>query len=219
MTRTDLGFLTRRSPRPEAHSPTQQRPAGTGTIPSSTGVAPRPGEARASLVLRRPADEPTDSPGNAPQALSAAPPPPRLAPIPIAQDNRALTDAAPVIRLAVITSGIGSLRIGHADAAVWETTDLAGAPVDGDPRAPSFGNRPLIERDGTDLLISLRHIRTLRRLIVAGTDSTIRTIAGVTITNPGTAVTTISVIDGQIELRREPATTDLQTTFNIGVVA
>jgi hypothetical protein len=157
-----------------------------------------------------------------PDPTAATPPavePPRrrLDPVPTVSENATLTSTAPTIRLHAITSGVGSLRI-TADTAAWETTDLATGEIGDAMPVPRLGNRPVLERSGRHLIVSLRHIRTLRRLIVRGMDTTVVTRSGLTVLNPGAAVTAISVIDGQIEIRREPDTHDLVHTYRIGTL-
>jgi hypothetical protein len=81
-----------------------------------------------------------------------------------------LGEAEPVLRLNARQSAVGSLIVSGADVAVWEdesrvtgsataTGDTAGSPV------RTRGNRPLVGFDAADAIVSLRHVRELRRAI------------------------------------------------------
>jgi len=75
-----------------------------------------------------------------------------------------------VLRLNPLESAVGTLVVSGSTAAAWEsvrrvtggqTTDghKAGTPV------MTAGNRPLVGYDGSNALISLRHVRSLRRAL------------------------------------------------------
>lgn len=191
MSTRQLGFMTRRL-----------RPGqDTGQTASAPAAAP------AGLRLG----------GNGPLQTPEPAPVRRLPAVPTAHGEVTLTDDAPVVRLNAYASGIGSLRIAGVQHAAWEATDLATGTIGSTPGPPRPGNRPLVELDGRGLIVGLRDVRALRRLVVTGQDTTITTFTGVKVRNPGLATTSATVIDGRIEIRREPATTDLAGEYRIGL--
>ena len=132
-----------------------------------------------------------------------------------------LTTSSPVVRLNRRQSAIGSLTIDGTTLVAWETTDRATGVLTGpgsEPAMPVFANRPVVEFHEGQLVVGLRHIHRLRRVVAAVTDQVVVTIHdGATITCTGGALL-LSVIDGCLELRREPAPTGAPITeaFTIG---
>lgn len=126
-----------------------------------------------------------------------------------------LTKANPVVRLSALMSGVGSLTISNAVNALVETCDMS-AHAPGERSMPQPGNRGLLELRSGALLVSLRHVRLIRRLVVSGDGVTFVTAFGSQVTVAGSAHTCMSVIDGQIEIRRDEPTGPLTTAYRIG---
>lgn len=182
--RTDIGYLTRR--RKAAAQPQPLRPAAQsaatspvlGASPSSSGLTLGANRGRTGgLTL---ADRPAPTPSA--KASTASGPGPRLAPskserlfpAPDFGSVRELGEANPVVRLNARQSAVGSLLVAGVRSVAWEDQQLttgahhadghkAGTPV------VTPGNRPLAGvQDGAGI-VSLRHVRLLRRvLFVAG---------------------------------------------------
>jgi hypothetical protein len=85
-----------------------------------------------------------------------------------------LNEANPVTRLSDKQSAIGSLLVASPRSAVWEDerfTTGALHPLHGSAgvAVTTSGNRPLVGFHGTSGIVSLRHVRQLRRaLFIAG---------------------------------------------------
>jgi hypothetical protein len=137
-------------------------------------------------------------------------------PAPDPRDVRVLGPEDPVVRIDRRRSAVGALRVTGSTSAAWESVDhvVGATTADGATAGRSVttrGNRPLVGYEGPDVLVALRHVRTLRRALVMGRGSdrlvvglhdgtTLAVDAGVdTIT-----ILALSVIDGELELRAEP---------------
>ncbi|WIB65405.1 hypothetical protein [Curtobacterium sp. MCBD17_040] len=183
-------FLTRRQHRSDA--PPAQVTAGSLTLPS-----------RHTLDLSTPAAvtaAPTDT----------APTPQRSAGFAAVRGAVTIDGEHPTVRLSALQSAIGSLRIDGGATALWETSDrTTGVVGPADPLAAGsrHANRPLIERVGSAIIISLRHVHDLRRLVIEPADRiiTVATAGEATITVNGTLY--LHHLGGILELRAEPGTT------------
>lgn len=93
-----------------------------------------------------------------------------LFPAPGIKDVYELNFSQRVLRLNALESAVGTLVVSGSTAAAWETNrrvtggqtsdgHTAGTPV------MTSGNRPLVGYDGPNALISLRHVRDLRRAL------------------------------------------------------
>lgn len=209
--RTDLGFMRRRV---KPGSPASTTAATLGSPTTATGSSgldlSHPDPAPSGLSLR---------PSTPPTPQQAVPEPSRLAAVRTVSGKATLSTGEPVARLNRRSSAIGSLIIAGATAVAWETTSLDTGVLNSEPHPPKPGNRPLIERIDGDIIVGLRHVRDIRRIILSGEDVTLTTFAGHTILNPGPADTYITVIDGVVEVRREPLSGDLTATYSIGATA
>ena len=214
--RTDVGFLRRRvKPTPAVaatdvtaeHQPEPRRAPSVGLSLTPVATAARPAFVAAAPVAAVPVNA-------APRAVSPASLPFAA---PTIDDVRELGTAEPVLRLNARESAIGSLIVSGADVAVWEDSDrvtgsataagdTAGTPVE------TSGNRPLVGFDEADALVSLRHVRRLRRaLFIARGPHTlgVQIFDGSTVTvAPGdgsrTFVLSLLTVSNLIELRAEP---------------
>ncbi|WP_427005164.1 hypothetical protein [Pseudarthrobacter sp. H2] len=172
--RTDLGYLSRRR-KPGQHPPVTQ--AGTGGLGAPSNPAPsgsagltletgrsRPGPAaQASAGL---ASGPRRAPASSPKATVQD----RVFPAPAFGDVRQLGEANPLVRLNARQSAIGSLLVAGVRSVAWEDTHFttgahhadghkAGTPV------MTPGNRPLVGFEDSSGVVSLRHVRLLRRAL------------------------------------------------------
>jgi hypothetical protein len=190
--RTDLGYLSRRrkaTKQPETTQPqtaqqrtAQQRTAQPQTAqqrttrPVAAGVVTAAGPVTASpaapgsggLTLLPGSSGP--GPASKPRMAASE----RLFPAPAFGGVRQLGEANPLVRLNARQSAIGSLLVTGARSVAWEdrhlTTGahhadghLAGTPVS------TPGNRPLVGIQDSSGVVSLRHVRLLRRaLFIAG---------------------------------------------------
>jgi hypothetical protein len=194
--RTDLDYLSRRrkpaqqeSPRPlsagTAAAPGPAAPGSGGLTLQSPGRA-TPGPAApgsGGLTLRAASSRPSPpgsapaspaSPTQAPASRRTITVPERVFPAPAFGSVRQLDEANPVVRLDARQSAIGSLLVVGARSVTWEDTHrttgarhteghMAGTPV------ITPGNRPLADMQDSSGIISLRHVRLLRRaLFIAG---------------------------------------------------
>lgn len=171
--RADIGYLRRRV-KPAAPAATtapaaereraEHEPEPRRAAPAGLSLAPHPTGTTTTG---------TGSPAG-PTAVASAPtavsPDTLPFPAPTIDDVRELGGTEPVLRLNARESAVGSLIVSGADVAVWEDADrvtgLAHASGDtaGTPVTTS-GNRPLVGFDEADALVSLRHIRELRRAL------------------------------------------------------
>ncbi|MGO4228922.1 hypothetical protein AB4Y72_08615 [Arthrobacter sp. YAF34] len=183
--RTDIGYLSRR--RKAATQPEPLRPAAQiaatspelGTSrPSPSGLTLGANRARSGgLTLdARPAPAPSakasvaSEPGPRPAPHTSE----RLFPAPDFGSVRELGEANPVVRLNARQSAIGSLLVTGVRSVAWEDQQLTtGAHhVEGHKAGTAIltpGNRPLAGMQDGAGIVSLRHVRLVRRLLfVAG---------------------------------------------------
>ncbi|WP_344364551.1 hypothetical protein [Arthrobacter humicola] len=171
--RTDIGYLSRR--RKPVDQPEPLRPTAQSAATSSHLDASRAGSGGLTLnasPVRIPSTKASvaskPGPRHAP-SLSE-----RLFPAPDFGSVRELGEANPVVRLNARQSAIGSLLVAGVRSVAWEDQQFttgahhtdghkAGTPV------VTQGNRPLAGvQDGAGI-VSLRHVRLLRRaLFIAG---------------------------------------------------
>ncbi|MHA7221767.1 hypothetical protein ACX80S_05530 [Arthrobacter sp. RHLT1-20] len=194
--RTDIDYLSRRRKAVKQPETTPHAPASTalpldpgqtsptvsagltlGGGPRVSGPAGPTGSAGLTLGAG-PARTPSTGgpaaarPGPAPRPAPAAAE--RLFPAPAFGSLRELGEANPVVRLNARQSAIGSLLVAGARSVAWEDQNLttgahhadghkAGTPVS------TPGNRPLAGIQDLSGVVSLRHVRLLRRaLFIAG---------------------------------------------------
>ena len=190
---------------------------GRGGPATSAPAAARPPTAPAPApALASPSRAPGGSAGS-----GAAPSRPRRVARPqpfVAPDLtgvRELGAESPLVRLSPRRSAIGTLAVVGGVHAMWESTDLVdgAAFASGERQGDSVvtsGNRPLVAFDGDEVLVTLRHVRELRRAhVVAGDGAWLRvdlpgdrTLA-VDPPGPGERVAlSLLVVDGRLELRR-----------------
>lgn len=163
--------------------------------------------------------------------------------IPVLEKNTKLNPKNPVIRLTALQSAIGSLTFKNSAFFAWETKDRktgfcysdntykvdyqstkTGQTYPSLPEItpPLFGNRVLAEYvDSNDIVLSAKHINTIRRLIIVPKQSktlTVTTFSGLTVTVEFThdMVLYVSVVDKQVELRLEKFKGNIYETFRIG---
>jgi hypothetical protein len=168
----DSGGLTLQTPGRDA--PARVAPDSGGlTLQTPGRVAPDSGGLTLGAAPSRP--------GPAAQVSTTRPPssrtiavPERVFPAPAFGTVRQLDEANPVVRLNARQSAIGSLLVVGARSVTWEDTHLttgarhteghvAGTPVS------TPGNRPLADMQDSSGVVSLRHVRLLRRaLFIAG---------------------------------------------------
>ena len=230
--RSDVGYLRRRvKPRPAAapaapaaqsapnHTPETQRAPAAGL-----SLAPAPAGAASSAGLslgRSPAGAPAPaSPGTQAAAPAGrAPVSPDLLPFaaPTIDEVSQLGETEPVLRLNARQSAVGSLIVSGADVAVWEDESrvtgsaTAAGDTDGTP-VRTRGNRPLVGFDDADAIVSLRHVRQLRRALFIARGSRplgVQLFTGSTVTiAPGDDdrmfILCLSRIGNLLELRAEP---------------
>ena len=227
---------------PEPRQTEPPRPASSGlSLSPSTPPAPAPARTPApsaglSLSPSTPPHTPASTPSATPAPVStglslgpsspAAPAvPPRTSapagslpfPAPGIDEVRELGDDDPVLRLNARESAIGSLIVTGAASAVWEDVELvtgAGTPDGSTTGSPvtTDGNRPLVGFDDSDALVSLRHVRLLRRALFVSRGPEplgVQIFDGSTVTvSPGDEkrmfVLSLLRIGGVIELRAEP---------------
>ncbi|MBP2412761.1 hypothetical protein JOF48_001560 [Arthrobacter stackebrandtii] len=126
-----------------------------------------------------------------------------------------LTDR--VLRLTPLQSSVGSLVVSGSTAVAWESVRrvAGGQTVDGHKAGTAVmtsGNRPLVGYHGRDALITLRHVRTLRRAIFINRSSSamgVRLFSGQTVALPPAAdgtqmVLLVHRVGNVLELRAEP---------------
>jgi hypothetical protein len=171
--RTDVGYLSRR--RKAAAQPEPLRPTAQSTAPPLHLGASRAGSGGLTLGAT-PAPTPSTKttvasmPGPRPALATSE----RLFPAPDFGSVRELGEANPVVRLNARQSAIGSLLVTGVRSVAWEDQQLTtGAHhVDGHKAGTAVvtpGNRPLAGVQDAAGIVSLRHVRLLRRvLFVAG---------------------------------------------------
>ena len=210
-----------RAPRPDITYITRRKRPMPSVVAggSSQTTAPRPDNnmvSRSSLHLERePQGEPTTE-----ASKHAGQPPKTLASLlfsaPAIEEVGHLSAKNPVVRLNARQSGIGTLLIAGAGAVAWEDRDLItgaetlhGALVGS--RIETAGNRPLAGFHGGSVAVALRHVRQLRRVLVAPAEGplVVTTFGGSGIAVHPLSSTGqrgllyISQIDGLLELRAE----------------
>lgn len=182
--RTDIGYLSRRRKpvgQPEPLRPTAQSTATSpepGASPSSNELtldASRTGSSGLTLnasPVRIPSTRASVASKPAPRPAPAASD--RLFPAPDFGSVRELGEANPVVRLNARQSAIGSLLVAGVRSVAWEDQELTtGAHhAEGHKAGTAVltpGNRPLADMQDGAGIVSLRHVRLVRRLLfVAG---------------------------------------------------
>ncbi|NVM98296.1 hypothetical protein [Arthrobacter sp. SDTb3-6] len=216
--RTDLPYLRRRvkPPLPAAQPEATANPAA---VAPAAPAAQQP----AGLVLGRNAPPSAANPRAA--KLAARREAARnedhevglLFPAPGIADVFELNLRERVLRLTALESAVGTMVVSGSTAMAWESTrrvvggaDAAGHTA-GSPVKTS-GNRPLVGYDGTAALVSLRHVRELRRAIFINRSSGtmgVQLFSGATVALPPVAggiqlVLLVHRIGNVLELRAEP---------------
>ncbi len=217
--RSDLDYLSRRRKPEVSQAPVAPTTAGAGATLTLGTRSPAAGPASAPAAGDQPGaglDLRPASSRPAPAARPAAADPGRTFPAPAFSDVRQLDGAHPVARLNPRQSAIGSFLVTGIRAVAWEGGDfttgaqhtgghLAGSPL-GTP-----GNRPLVGIQDAAGIVSLRHLRMLRRaLFIAGeTPLTVGVFDGAAAAVPARnedgerSVLYVSRIGAVLELRAE----------------
>lgn len=228
--RSDITYISRRiKPAPLMSSAAPGQATDGTRPPLDLGRPSRPDEVKPgqSLDLSRPgrtADTPASpestyqsGPPTAPTPVRDRPSTPedRLFPAPGIEEVNQLNFENPVVRLNARQSAIGTLTVSGARAVTWEASDLttgastyhghtAGTPV------VTAGNRPLAGFHDAAAVVSLRHVRLLRRalFIGAGGPITVRLFDGhgIAASSPNEEDRTVLLltrIGGLLELRAE----------------
>lgn len=144
-----------------------------------------------------------------------------LFPAPGIADLYELNLADRVLRLSALESSVGTLLVSGCSAVAWESVRrvTGGATVDGHKAGTpvmTAGNRELVGYHGRDALITLRHVRELRRAIFINRSSAamgVRLFSGESIAVPpavdGTQIVLlVHRIGNVLELRAEPVSHD-----------
>jgi hypothetical protein len=153
---------------PAAPAPSTGLSLGTPAAPSTGLSLGSPAAPSAGLTLGAP------SPTAASVARRpAAPARPQPFPAPTIDEVRELGDEDPVLRLNARESAVGSLIVTGAATVVWEDWDgvTGSATSDGGTSGTpvkTSGNRPLVGYDESDAVVTLRHVRELRRALFIG---------------------------------------------------
>ncbi len=126
-----------------------------------------------------------------------------------------------VLRLSPLESAVGTMVIGGSTAVAWESVRhvTGGQTVDGHKAGSpvmTSGNRELVAYQGRDVLITLRHVRELRRAIFINRSSAamgVRLLTGQTVALPPAAdgtqiVLLVHRVGNVLELRAEPVPHD-----------
>lgn len=126
-----------------------------------------------------------------------------------------------VLRLSALESSVGTMLIGGSTAAAWESVHrvTGGQTVEGHKAGTpvmTAGNRELVGYQGRDALITLRHVRELRRAIFINRSRAamgVRLFSGETVALPPAAdgtqmVLLVHRIGNVLELRAEPVPSD-----------
>ncbi|WP_146073421.1 hypothetical protein [Cryobacterium sp. N22] len=182
--RADIGYLRRRvkpaapaataAPAAAERETAEAEPAPRRAASAGLSLAPHPtGTASTGTASVSAGSTSTASPAGR-ASVAAAPtavsPDSLPFPAPTIDDVRELGGTEPVLRLNARESAVGSLIVSGADVAVWEDTDrvTGSAHASGDTAGTpvtTSGNRPLVGFDEADALVSLRHVRELRRAL------------------------------------------------------
>ena len=171
--RTDIPYLSRR-PKPVVQ-PEPTRPPSASTAPSLNPGASPAGSGGLTIGASPAASPSTKTPAAARPGPRPAPgASERLFPAPDFGSIRELGEANPVVRLNARQSAIGSLLVAGVRSVAWEDQKLTTGAHHSEGHAAGTavltpGNRPLAGiQDGAGV-VSLRHVRLLRRLLfVAG---------------------------------------------------
>lgn len=141
----------------------------------------------------------------------------RLFEAPYAQLDTELNEQQQMVRLPRVLSGIGTLEVEGTTALAWESDQLVtgAALADGTQlgrSVPTSGNRPLAALEDGRALITLRHVRQLRRAVFISQDNSalkLHLYGGTRIAVrpiPGyRSVLVLTQIGGLVELRIDPA--------------
>ena len=126
-----------------------------------------------------------------------------------------------VLRLTALQSAVGTLVVSGSTAIAWESVRrvTGGQTVDGHKAGTAVmtaGNRELVGYHGRDALITLRHVRELRRAIFINRSSAamgVRLFSGETVALPPAAdgtqmVLLVHRVGNVLELRAEPVPHD-----------
>lgn len=187
--RTDIPYLSRR--RKVAAPPEPMRPPSGSAAPTDSGASGAgsrgltlgPSHAGSSGLMlgTTPAPAPqtpsaTESAASKPEHRSAPVASDRLFPAPGFGSIRELGEANPVIRLNARQSGIGSLLVSGVRSVAWEDQQLITGAHHAEGHkagtaAITSGNRPLAGMQDGAGLVSLRHIRQVRRLLFIAGDT------------------------------------------------
>jgi hypothetical protein len=216
--RSDVGYLRRRV----KPAPVVDTPAQTSVVAPNATAEPSSTRAPSAGLSLSPASTGTPPTARAQPATAPALSPDTLPfPAPTIADVSQLGEDEPVLRLNARQSAVGSLIVSGADVAVWEDEsgvtgsataagDTAGTPV------RTRGNRPLVGFDDADAIVSLRHVRRLRRalFIARGPQPLgVQLFTGATVTiapadDDRMFILCLSRIGNLLELRAEPVETD-----------
>lgn len=144
-----------------------------------------------------------------------------LFPAPGIRDIYELNLVDRVLRLSPLESSVGTLVVGGSTAVAWEDVRrvTGGQTVDGHKAGTPVmtkGNRELVGYHGRDALVSLRHVRELRRAVFINRSSSamgVRLFSGESVALPPAADGTQMVlllhrIGNVLELRAEPVPHD-----------
>jgi len=236
--RTDLPYLRRRiKPGQAAAAPSALRNATAPLTPPSSGgltlgrpptpqaqaSSPAPASTSGGLVLGR--NTPASSVNPRAQKLAALHEAAKamdhavqlLFPAPGIRDLYELNLQDRVLRLSALESAVGTMVVSGSTAMAWESVRgvTGGADVDGHTAGSPVmtkGNRPLAGYDGRNALLTLRHIRQLRRamFINRGTHPMgVEIFSGAQVALPppadGTQILLLALRIGNVlELRAEP---------------
>lgn len=140
-----------------------------------------------------------------------------LFPAPGISDVYELNLVERLLRLTPMQSAVGTLVVSGSTAIAWESVRrvTGGQTVDGHKAGTSVmtaGNRPLVGYHGKDALVTLRHVRQLRRAIFINRSSStmgVRLFSGQNVALPpaenGTQmVLLVHRVGNVLELRAEP---------------
>ena len=125
----------------------------------------------------------------------------------------------PVVRLDALQSGIGALLIRGAEQVAWEDREERAGVVRSDggvtgDDVPRHGNRSLLRPFEGDVLVTLRHVRALRRLLVDAPADTVVSLlpyctGTVRAAQPSARLrVSVVVVDGRLEVRLEEGLDD-----------
>ena len=208
--RSDLGYLRRRRhPLPQASAPTARPAASTTVRAAPPERASETAGPATGLVLggNSPAAPSRVRPDQGPQPFAA----------PGVGDLRELDADRPLIRIDRRRSAVGTLVVTGASSVAWESASLlTGAATVGGEITGSVvetsGNRPLVEFHDRAVLVTLRHVRELRRALVIGRETDAlglrlgggETLSVATGVPESLTILSILVVDGMLELRAEP---------------